>query len=125
MSQTPGSQPLGKQRSIGKWILLAIVTLGIATYFWTFVTHDELQQYRRQGLGAGLGFIIYFLFGPATFFILPTEIAALYTEDGRPAPFSWKIGLWFLLPLVGSIIWFMSVQGALNDFWGSKGVPAS
>ena len=125
MSQTAGSPPLGNQRSVWKWILLAIVTLSFATYFWTFITHDELQQYRRQGLGAGLGFIIYFLFSPATFFILPTEIAALYTEDGRPAPLSWKIGLWFLLPLVGNIIWFMSVQGALNDFWGSKGAPAA
>ncbi len=127
MSQTTTtvSKSIGQQRSIGKWILLTIVTLGFASYFWTFMTHDEVQKYRGQGLGAGLGLVIYFQFCPATWFILATEVASLYAEDGRPAPFTWKIGLWVLLPIVGAIIWFSTVQGALNEFWGSKGAPAA
>ena len=32
-------------------------------------------------------------------------------------------GLWFLLPLIGSLIWFIQVQGALNRYWESKGAP--
>lgn len=29
-------------------------------------------------------------------------------------------GLWFLLPLIGALIWFFKVQGALNEFWTSN-----
>ena len=32
-------------------------------------------------------------------------------------------GLWVLLPLIGPIIWFVQVQGALNEFWRSVGAP--
>jgi hypothetical protein len=31
-------------------------------------------------------------------------------------------GLWFLLPIVGHLIWFVKVQRALNRYWESKGV---
>jgi len=40
------------------------------------------------------------------------------------APFTWKIGFWFLLPIVGNYTWFRTVQGTRNYFWGSKGAPA-
>jgi hypothetical protein len=30
-------------------------------------------------------------------------------------------GLWFLLPLIGNIIWYVKVQRALNDLWLSNG----
>ena len=30
-------------------------------------------------------------------------------------------GLWFLLPLVGSIVWFIKVNGELNEYWKSLG----
>jgi hypothetical protein len=32
-------------------------------------------------------------------------------------------GLWFILPLIGNIVWFVKVQGALNRYWESKGAP--
>jgi hypothetical protein len=41
--------------------------------------------------------------------------------DGGKSPVSGIYGLWFLLPLVGSLIWFVQVQGALNRYWESKG----
>jgi hypothetical protein len=28
-----------------------------------------------------------------------------------------------LLPLIGNIVWFVKVQGALNRYWESKGAP--
>ena len=119
-----GSKPIGQQRAIGFWILITIVTFFLAAIFWTYKTHEELFNYRGQGIGAVLGAVIFWFAGPVTFFLVPSEIVALYKEDGREAPFTWKIGFWFLLPIIGTFIWFNAVQGALNDFWGSKGAPA-
>ena len=120
-----GSKPIGQQRAIGFWILITIVTFFVATLFWSYKTHEELFNHRGQGLGAGVGLLVAWLTGHlATAFIIPNEVAALYEEDGREAPFTWKIGFWILLPIIGSYIWFSTVQGALNEFWGSKGAPA-
>jgi hypothetical protein len=47
----------------------------------------------------------------------------MYVADGRPSPVRPLVGLWFLLPLIGFIIWYVEVQNALNDFWVSKGAP--
>jgi hypothetical protein len=30
-------------------------------------------------------------------------------------------GLWFLLPVIGNLIWYIKVQRVLNEFWASKG----
>jgi hypothetical protein len=54
-------------------------------------------------------------------FIMPNEIQRAYERDGRESPVSALWGLWFLLPLIGQLIWYVKVQGALNDFWVSKG----
>jgi hypothetical protein len=54
-------------------------------------------------------------------FTIPNEVKNLYERDGRESPVSAIWGLWFLLPLIGNIIWYLKVQGALNDFWRSKG----
>jgi hypothetical protein len=119
-----GGKPIGQQRATGFWIIITILTFGIAAIFWTYKTHEELYNHRGQGLGAMLGAIIYIFAGFLTFFLVPNEVISLYEEDGRAAPFTWKIGFWFLLPLIGGIIWFKAVQGALNDYWGSKGALA-
>ena len=62
--------------------------------------------------------------GIINIFMLPTEIQAIYEQDGRESPMTWKVGLWILLPLVGVFIWVWKCQEALNDFWVSKGAPA-
>ncbi len=116
-------RPIGFQRSIGLWIVLAIITLGLATYVWTYKTHDELEKYSGRGVGGVLGVILYFLFSPVTFFVIPNEIRAVYIADGQEPPVSWKWGFWVLLPLIGNVIWFLTVQRLLNEFWGSKGAP--
>lgn len=116
--------PIGKPRSIGISILLGIVTLGIYTFVWTYMTHDELKQHTGQGLGGALGLIVYLFVSPVTYFLVPSEIKSMYQGDGRQSPVDVVWGLWFLLPLIGSIIWFLRVQGALNDYWVSKGAAA-
>ena len=119
------SKALGRQRKIRTSIILSIVTLGIANYVWTYKTFDELHKYRGQGLGGVLGVILFFFtYSLVAYFVIPAEVSRLYREDGRESPVTWKLGLWFLLPIVGSLIWFNTIQGLLNQFWGSKGAPA-
>jgi hypothetical protein len=126
MSYAPpgGKGPIGTPRPIGMTILLTIVTCGIYGLYWTFVTYDELQKHNRRGLGGAVGLIIGLFVGIVNFFVLPSEIKSMYDDDGRQSPVEPITGLWFLLPLVGSIVWFVKVQGALNDYWVSKGAPA-
>jgi len=54
-------------------------------------------------------------------FTIPNEIKNMYERDGRQSPVSAVWGLWFLLPLIGNIVWYIKVQQSLNDFWLSKG----
>src|SRR5262249_52697774 len=81
--------------------------------------------YSNNGVGGVLGLVIYILISPVTYFIVPSEVRYMYEDlDGQKSPVRGIYGLWFLLPLIGSIIWFVQVQGALNRYWESKGAPA-
>ena len=114
--------PLGQPRSIGVCILLAIVTLGIYTFVWVYKTHKEMKLYSGRGLGGGLGLLIYFIAGVATYFLVPYEMeGSLYNAEGQASPVRAITGFWLFLPLLGSIIWFVKVQGALNAFWAERG----
>jgi hypothetical protein len=110
--------------SIGLTILLMIVTLGIWGFFWTYRTNEDLKRYNGDGLGGVLGVVIYLLLSPVLMFTIPNEVKQSYERDGRQSPVSALWGLWFLLPIIGNIIWYVKVQGALNDFWRSKGATS-
>jgi Domain of unknown function (DUF4234) len=125
------ARPIGEVRSTGRTILLSIITLGIYTFFWTYWTFDDLQRYRREGLGGALGLVIYllcfflgFIATVVTGVLFWSEIQALYEEDGRESPHTPLWGLWLLLPIVGAFVWYIPTQRALNEFWISKGAPA-
>jgi hypothetical protein len=109
--------PRGKQRSIGVCILLAIVTLGIYTYVWVWLTQDEMKRHSGEGVGGPLGFVIYLLLAPVTFFLVPYEVRTMMARAGEQSRVGPLHGLWILLPLVGPIIWFVQVQGQLNAYW--------
>ena len=116
--------PVGHTRSIGLSILWAILTLGIYTFIWTYKTQEEMKRYSGNGVGGVIGLVIYILISPVTYFIVPSEVRHMYEDlDGQKSPVRGIYGLWFLLPLIGSIIWFVQVQGALNRYWESKGAP--
>ena len=115
---------IGKQRSTGTAILLAIVTLGIYALVWVYSTAKEMKQFTGSGLGGGLSLLIYILISPVTFFLHASEVGSLYTRAGAPPPVTGKTGLWVLLPLAGPIVWFVKVNGALNTFWQGVTVPA-
>jgi Domain of unknown function (DUF4234) len=107
--------------SVGIVILLMIVTLGIWGFFWTWRTCEDLKKYNGDGLGGGIALVIYIFVSPVLMFTIPNEAQNMYQRDGRQSPVSAVWGLWFLLPLIGNIIWYVKVQHALNDFWLSKG----
>jgi len=114
--------PVGQTRSIGLSILWAVLTLGIYCIVWTYKTQEEIKRYSGNGVGGVLGLVIYILIAPVTFFIVPSEVRYMYEElDGQRSPVRGTTGLWFLLPLIGAIVWFVKVQGALNRYWQSKG----
>jgi hypothetical protein len=118
---TPSHGAVGNTRSVGLSILWAILTLGIYCYYWVYKTHEETKQYSGEGVGGGLGFVIYFLVSPVTWFLVPSEVGKLYAKDGQHAPVTGITGLWILLPFAGPFVWFIKVQGALNRFWTAKG----
>ena len=124
---TPASNsgPLGQPRGIGFGILLFIVTLTIYGYYWVFKTQDEVKNHSGQGVGGVLGLVIYIVVSPVTWFLIPSEVAKMYRQDGRTAPFTGWTGLWLLLPIIGAFVWFIKIQGALNRYWESKSTTGS
>jgi Domain of unknown function (DUF4234) len=114
------AKPLGKPRGIGITIVLTIVTLGIYMIVWVWKSYNELKRYRGQGVGGLAGFLLVLVI--VSYFLLPSYVGKLYQEDGRTPPITGWSGLWNLVPYVGGFIWIAKVQGALNDFWVSKGV---
>ncbi len=124
------SNPVGRQvpirlggayYSVGLVILLTIVTLGIWGVFWTWRTSGDLKRYNGDGFGSGVSLVLYLVFSVILMFTIPSEIKNLYERDGQESPVSAVWGLWFLLPIIGNIIWYVKVQNALNDFWMQKG----
>jgi len=88
--------------STGIVILLSVVTLGIWTLVWSYRTGDDLKRYNGYGLGGGMMLLIAVLASPAVMFLVPSEIDDMYRRDGRQSPVGALLGLWFLLPLIGT-----------------------
>lgn len=114
-------KPVGKIRGTGKTIVLMIVTLGIYGIVWQWKQFNELKRYRGDGVGGFAGFLLSFVM--VSIFLLPSYVGKLYREDSQRAPISGWSGFWLFFPYVGYIIWVVKIQGALNDFWRSKGAP--
>ena len=110
----------------GLTILLMIVTCGIWGFFWTYRTSEDLKKYNGDGLGGVLGVVIYLLLS-ARADVHDPERDQEHVRARRPAERRCRAiwGLWFLLPIIGHIIWYLKVQDALNDFWRSKGARSS
>jgi hypothetical protein len=111
--------PKGKPRPIALSIILAFLTLGIFTLFWTYRTHQEIKAYSGAGLGGPIGLLIYVFLTPATGFLLAGEVRTMCDTYDRPCRVSALTGLWLLLPLIGALVWFDRVQGDLNGFWAT------
>jgi hypothetical protein len=121
---TADSGPVGKPRSIGLIILLTIVTFGIWTIIWSYQNGEELKQYARTGLGGLAYLLITFFISPVTMFLMAGEVEQLYRREGKEPPITTIWGLWFLLPIIGHIIWYVRIQKSLNEYWVAHGAAA-
>jgi hypothetical protein len=118
--------PVGETRSIGLSILWFILTFSLYGIYWAYKTHEEIKRYSGNGIGGVLGLVVYIVIAPVTFFVAPSEVRYMYEDlDGGKSPVRGIYGLWYFLPIIGWIVWFVQVQGALNRYWESKGASAS
>ncbi len=115
----PGS--LGKPRSPWLVLLLTIVTFGIWTLVWSYQNGDEIKRYANAGLGGIAYLFITLLLAPVTMFLLAGEVEQLYRREGKEPPITTIWGLWFLLPIIGNIIWYVRIQRSINDYWAAHG----
>jgi hypothetical protein len=117
--------PVGKIRSTGTCVLLSIVTLGFYTWYWWYKTHDEMKRHSGEGIGGGIALLLAILVSIVMPFLTSNEVGKLYERDGKKPPVTAMTGLWYLLLgwlfLIGAIVWFVKTNGALNDYWRSKG----
>src|SRR3954463_1344784 len=121
-SAAPTRGQVGETRSLGMSVLWFILTLSVYSFYWVYKSHEEVKRYSGNGIGGVLGLVIYILLSPVTFFIVPSEVRYMYEDlDGQSSPVRGITGLWFILPVIGAIVWFVKVQGALNRYWESKG----
>lgn len=116
-----GAGPVGTIRSTGTCMLLTLVTLGFYPLFWYFKTHEEMKRHTNAGLGGGVALLLSVFVGIVMPFITASEVGGLYERRGHRAPVGGVTGLWMLLPVLGIIIWFVKVNGALNAYWRSLG----
>ncbi len=113
--------PVGKRRSTGLVILLTIVTFGIWALVWSYQNGDELKRHANDGLGGILYLVLTFFVGPVTMFLMAHEVEVLYRNEGKEPPITTIWGLWFLLPIIGNIIWYVRIQRSINDYWTAHG----
>ncbi|MGH9023004.1 MAG: DUF4234 domain-containing protein [Acidimicrobiia bacterium] len=112
--------PIGKQRNIGKQILLSVVTLGLYGVYWTYQSHEDISQHTRAGVTGLVGVLIGVFAGFVTWFLLPIEIKRMYELEGQTSPVGPSTAFWILL---FGIPWYVKCQSALNQYWASKGAP--
>ena len=126
MSTSGNTGPLGRPRGIGFGILLFIVTIGFYSWYWVFKTQEEIKQHSGEGVGGVLGLVIWILLSAVSAFVIPSEVGKMYRKDGQEPPVTGWTGLWLfpgVILIVPAIVWFVKVQGALNQYWQS--VPAA
>ena len=113
--------PIGTPRSVGLTILLTVVTFGFWAWLWSYWNGEELKNYRRDGVG-GVAFLLFTIFFvPITMFLMASEVEQMYKDAGEQPRITTLWGLWFLLPLIGGIIWYVRIQNAINEFWQARG----
>ena len=118
-----GADPghVGTVRSTGTCILLFIVTLGFYSWYWYYQVHEDMKRHTGRGLGGVVALILAIFVGIVMPFFTSSEAGRMQEDGGRPRTVSGITGLWILLPLVGGIVWFVKTNGALNDYWRSRG----
>lgn len=102
-------------------ILLTIVTCGVWAVVWAYQNGDELQRFSGKGLGGPVHLVVTILLSPVTMFLLAGEVEQRYRDDDQDPPITTIWGLWFLLPVIGNLIWYLRIQDAINAYWTAHG----
>ena len=114
-----GKGAVGEPRNANQQALLSLITCGIYSYYWIYLSGEELKEHNREGLGGVVLLLLTFVIvGP---FLLAAEVEKMYKTDGQESPITALTGLWLLIPLAGIYIFVQKAQTALNDYWVSKG----
>jgi hypothetical protein len=104
--------------------ILGLVTCGIYALYWDYKTFEELKQHNGEGLGGVVGLLTCLVW--VGYFLLPIEVQKMYQADGKQSPVEPILGVWLLIPIYGWYKYTQDLQGALNDYWVSKGAqPAA
>jgi hypothetical protein len=117
--------PIGRPRNPWLVLLLTIVTFGIWTLVWSYQNGDEIKRNAGSGLGGVAYLFITLLLAPVTMFLLAGEVEQLYRREGKEPPITTIWGLWFLLPVIGNLIWYFRIQRSINDYWTAHGSTVS
>ena len=112
---------MGRPRGVGITIFLSIITFGIWTYFWSYWTGNDLKNYKGDGIGGGVYLVLTIVISPVVMFLMANEVEKMYRAEGEEPPITTIWGLWFLLPLIGNVIWFVRIQNSMTNFWVARG----
>jgi len=116
----PGAKgPIGQPMNPMTVALLTLITCGIYGYYWLYKTGEELKNHNGDGLGGVAAALLGLVY--VGWFMVPMEVEKTYQSDGKQSPVNAMTTLWLLIPLVGLFFYFPKIQGALNDYWVSKG----
>lgn len=114
-----GGRAVGTPRKPTSVFWLSLLTCGVYGLYWDYLTFEELKQYNGEGSGGAVGVLLSWIL--VGYFVLITEIQKMYQADGKTAPIEPIEAVWLFVPIYGLYRYFTKVQGALNDFWVSKG----
>ena len=126
-TQGSNTGPLGQRRGVLFVLLISLITFGIYTIYWAYKTHEEMKQHTGEGLGGVLGLVVWIIVSPVSAFVIPSEVGKMYNRSGRASPITGWTGLWFFpfgILLIPLIVWFVKVQGALNQYWESAAMTS-
>ena len=115
------SPPVGDIRNPLTVVLLSIITLGIYALYWHFVMFRDTREFSRHGFGGITGLVLTILLPFLPPFLLPWQVGVARVGVNRDRRVSAVWGLWWLLPIVGWIVWVYAIQGAANELWESHG----
>jgi hypothetical protein len=120
----PALGPVGTSRNVLVCTLLFVVTLSPYGRYWVWCAHQEIRRRAATGVGGWLGLLINLVVPFVTLLLVPHEAKQMYEHEGERSPVSAWTGVWNLIPLVGSIVWFVKVQGALHRFCETRNAEA-
>jgi hypothetical protein len=115
---------VGKVRSTGLSMVLFVITFGIYGLVWWYLVHEDMKRHSGHGIGGLVALILALFVSPAAAFFSSDEVGKLYEQSGRPAPVTALTGLWYfpgIFLLFLPIVWFVKTNGALNEYWRSRG----